>query len=75
MAISLAKNFVENLPNWQRIKLSDGTVVKPSDTKKRHLQVPIFFVIEEVEQEWTLGIKPQEAVYFDVIPATVAYLW
>lgn len=28
-------------------------------------------IIAEVEQEWTLGIKPQEAVYFDVIPATV----
>lgn len=28
-------------------------------------------IIAEVEQKWTLGIKPQEAVYFDVIPATV----
>lgn len=28
-------------------------------------------IIAEVEQEWTLGIKPQEAVYFDVVPTTI----
>lgn len=28
-------------------------------------------IIAEVEQEWVRGIKPQEAVYFDVVPATV----
>ena len=28
-------------------------------------------VIEEVEQEWTLGIKSQVPVYFEVIPTTI----
>jgi hypothetical protein len=71
MAISLAKNFSRELTKLVEIKLSDGTVVKPSDTKKTLAGTYTSLVIEEVEQEWTLGIKPQEAVYFDVIPATV----
>lgn len=73
MAISLAKNFSRELTKLVEIKLSDGTVVKPSDTKKTLAGTYTSLVIEEVEQEWTLGIKPQEAVYFDVIPATIAY--
>jgi hypothetical protein len=73
MAISLAKNFSRELTKLVEIKLSDGTVVKPSDTKKTLTGTYTSLVIEEVEQEWTLGIKPQEAVYFDVIPATIAY--
>ena len=73
MAISLAKNFSRELTKLVEIKLSDGTVVKPSDTKKTLTGTYTSLIIEEVEQEWTLGIKPQEAVYFDVIPATIAY--
>ena len=73
MAISLAKNFSREITKLVEIKLSDGTVVKPSDTKKTLTGTYTSLVIEEVEQEWTLGIKPQEVVYFDVIPATIAY--
>lgn len=73
MAISLAKNFSRELTKLVEIKLSDGTVVKPSDTKKTLTGTYTSLIIEEVEQEWTLGIKPQEAVYFDVTPATVVY--
>lgn len=73
MAISLAKNFSRELTKLVEIKLNDGTVVKSSDTKKTLTGTYTSLVIEEVEQEWTLGIKPQEAVYFDVIPATIAY--
>lgn len=73
MAISLAKNFSRELTKLVEIKLNDGTVVKPSDTKETLKGTYTSLVIEEVEQEWTLGIKPQEAVYFDVIPATIAY--
>ena len=73
MAISLAKNFSRELTKLVEIKLNDGTVVKPSDTKETLTGTYTSLVIEEVEQEWTLGIKPQEAVYFDVIPATIAY--
>lgn len=73
MAISLAKNFSRELTKLVEIKLSDGTVVKPSDTKETLTGTYTSLIIEEVEQEWTLGIKPQEAVYFDVIPATIAY--
>jgi hypothetical protein len=73
MAISLAKNFSRELTKLVEIKLNDGTVVKPSDTKETLAGTYTSLVIEEVEQEWTLGIKPQEAVYFDVIPATITY--
>ena len=73
MAISLAKNFSRELTKLVEIKLNDGTVVKPSDTKETLTGTYTSLIIEEVEQEWTLGIKPQEAVYFDVIPATIAY--
>ena len=73
MAISLAKNFSRELTKLVEIKLNDGTVVKPSDTKETLTGTYTSLVIEEVEQEWTLGIKPQEEVYFDVIPATIAY--
>ena len=73
MAISLAKNFSRELTKLVEIKLSDGTVVKPSDTKETLTGTYTSLVIEEAEQEWTRGIKPQEAVYFDVIPATIAY--
>lgn len=30
-------------------------------------------LIYELPQEWTLGVKAQEPVYFDVIPSTVTY--
>jgi hypothetical protein len=75
MAISLAKNFSRELTQLVEIRLgitgSDSVVVKPSDTKTTLNGSYDSIIIAEVEQEWTLGIKPQEAVYFDVIPATV----
>ena len=75
MAISLAKNFSRELTQLVEIRLgiadSDSVVVKPGDTKTTLNGSYDSIIIAEVEQEWTLGIKPQEAVYFDVIPATV----
>lgn len=75
MAISLAKNFSRELTQLVEIRLgitdSDSVVVKPNDTKTTLNGSYDSIIIAEVEQEWTLGIKPQEAVYFDVIPATV----
>ena len=75
MAISLAKNFSRELTQLVEIRLgitdSDSVVVKPSDTKTTLTGSYDSIIISEVEQEWTLGIKPQEAVYFDVVPATV----
>lgn len=75
MAISLAKNFSRELTQLVEIRLgikdSDSVVVKPSDTKTTLNGSYDSIIIAEVEQEWTLGIKPQEAVYFDVVPATV----
>lgn len=74
MAISLAKNFSRELTKLVEIRLgtdSDPVVVKPTDTKATLTGNYTSLIIAEVEQDWTLGIKPQEAVYFDVIPSTV----
>lgn len=75
MAISLAKNFSRELTQLVEIRLgvtgSDSIEVKPSDTKTTLSGDYDSLIIAEVEQEWTLGIKPQEAVYFDVVPTTI----
>lgn len=75
MAISLAKNFSRELTQLVEIRLgvagSNSVVVKPNDTKTTLTDDYDSLIIAEVEQEWTLGIKPQEAVYFDVVPTTV----
>lgn len=74
LALSLAKNFSRELTKLVEISLTDGTastVVEANTDKTTLTGTYTGVIITEVEQEWTLGIKPQEAVYFDVIPTTV----
>ena len=74
MAISLAKNFSRELTPLVKIHLTADlglTEVKPSDTKETLVDTYTSLVIVEAEQEWVLGIKPQESVYFDVVPTTI----
>lgn len=72
MAISLAKNFSRELTPLVNISLinnsdstkvpvlKDGKVQKFEDATFKGIQ------IDEVEQEWTLGIKEQVPVYFTI---------
>ena len=75
LAISLAKNFSREATELVKFNLidNDNTVVPvTANTKAATLDGEYkSLVITEVEQPWTLGIKPQEAVYFDVIPGTI----
>lgn len=71
MAVSLAKNFVRELAPLVNISLvnsSDGKVPVLKDGKIQKFEDATFksILIEEVEQEWTLGIKEQVPVYFTV---------
>ena len=76
LAVSLAKNFSREL-----YPLVDITLVKDNNDK-----VPVLkngeiqkyeaatfkgIRIDEVEQEWTLGVKPCVPVYFTVFPQTI----
>ena len=73
LALSLAKNFSRELTQLLQFELSDGTVVdgltKESDLTGTYTSV----VIKEVPQEWILGVKAQEPVYFDVYPTYVTF--
>lgn len=58
MAKSLTKNFSRELTKLLTFTpLTDGSGL----------------VIEEVEQDWTLGVKQQTPVYFEVIPTTITF--
>lgn len=72
LAISLAKNFSRELTPLLRFKVGDVEVTpltKVTDIAGEANGV----VIEEIEQDWTRGIKSQVPVYFDVVPTTVTF--
>lgn len=72
LAISLAKNFSRELTPLLRFKIGNTEVTpltKVSDIAGEATGV----VIEEIEQDWTRGIKSQVPVYFDVVPTTVTF--
>lgn len=75
MAISLAKNFSREATQLVKFTLTYGegeAVPVTATTKAESLNATYTaLVIEEVEQDWVLGIKPQEAVYFEVLPGTI----
>lgn len=71
MAVSLAKNFTRELAPLVNISLVNSTSVNVpvlKDGKIQKFEDATFksILIEEVEQEWTLGIKEQVPVYFTV---------
>lgn len=74
LAISLAKNFSRESSDLVKIDVKTSTGVTPvtGDTKADTLTGEYTgVVITEVEQDWTLGVKPQVPVYFDVYPGTI----
>jgi hypothetical protein len=75
LALSLVKNFSREATELVKFTLTDGegTAVPVTATTKASDLAGTYkaLVIGEVEQEWTLGIKPQVPVYFDVLPGTV----
>lgn len=78
MAVSLAKNFVRELAPLVNISLVNSTSVNVpvlKDGKIQKFEDATFksILIEEVEQEWTLGIKEQVPVYFTIqsVPVVV----
>ena len=74
LAISLAKNFSKETTKLVEIFVvgGDGPETVTGLTKLEDLTGSYTgILISEVPQEWTLGIKPQVPVYFDVLPGTV----
>lgn len=73
LAISLVKNFSRELTKLFKFALVKGgetatEVIVDESTKVADLKdTYTALVITEVEQEWTLGIKSQVPVYFDVL--------
>ena len=75
LALSLVKNFSREATQLVKFTLTDGedtavpvtAATKASDLAGTYKAL----VIDEVEQDWVLGVKPQEAVYFDVLPGTI----
>lgn len=75
LALSLVKNFSREATQLVKFTLTDGedtavpvtAATKASDLTGTYKAL----VIDEVEQDWVLGVKPQEAVYFDVLPGTI----
>lgn len=72
MALSLAKNvFADDYNNLVNIYLNGSTAVtkntKPSDLSGSYTDI----TIEEAEQEWHLGMMPQEVLPFEVQPTTI----
>lgn len=73
LAISLVKNFSRELTKLFKFALVKGgetatEVIVDEATKAADLKdTYTALVITEVEQEWTLGIKPLVPVYFDVL--------
>lgn len=71
MAVSLAKNFVRELAPLVNISLidsADDQIPVLKDGKIQKFEDATFkgILIDEVEQEWTLGIKEQVPVYFTI---------
>lgn len=74
LAESLVKNFSRELTKLVKFALatdSDAVEVTTATKFKELNGTYTGLIITEVEQEWTLGIKPQVPVYFDVLPGTV----
>ena len=75
LALSLVKNFSRETTQLVKFTLTDSkdTAVPVTATTKAASLTGTYkaLVIDEVEQDWVLGIKPQEPVYFDVLPGTV----
>jgi hypothetical protein len=75
LALSLVKNFSREVAQLVKFSLTDGenTAVPVTAATKAASLTGTYkaLVIEEVEQDWVLGVKPQEAVYFDVLPGTI----
>lgn len=76
LAESLVKNFSRELTKLVKFSLVDAEgseeVTTTTDFKTlANTGNYTGLLITEVEQEWTLGIKPQVPVYFDVYPGTV----
>lgn len=75
LAISLAKNFSRELVPLVKFTLTnsgDTAVPVTASTKEADLTDTYkALVIEEVPQEWTLGIKEQVPIYFEVFAAPI----
>lgn len=69
LAMSLYQNFSRELTPL--FKFYAGTTEVTATTKLADLTGADKVVIEEIAQPWTLGVKAQEPVYFDVYPTTV----
>ena len=77
LAISLAKNFSKEATELVKffVATAEGKTEVTSASKAEDLDgAYTHLLIEEVEQEWTLGIKPQVPVYFDVLVGTITDL-
>jgi hypothetical protein len=72
LAISLAKNFSREPVALLRFKIGD-TEVTPLTKESDLADEATGVIIEELEQDWTRGIKAQVPVYFDIVPTTVTY--
>lgn len=76
LAISLAKNFSRELTPLVKFTLDDGEEgkeVTATTTEDSLTGEYTALVIDELPQEWTLGIKEQVPVYFEVQPTTITY--
>lgn len=71
MAVSLAKNFSREATKLVKFSLVGGSEVNATDDPEKLTGNYTGIVIEEVEQEWVLGVKPLEPVYFNVAPGTI----
>ena len=76
LAVSLAKNFSRELYPLVNISLINNSdaqvpVLKNGEIQKFETATFKGIRIDEVEQEWTLGVKPCVPVYFTVFPQTI----
>ena len=76
LAVSLAKNFSRELYPLVNISLINNSdaqvpVLKNGEIQKYEAATFKGILIDEVEQEWTLGVKPCVPVYFTVFPQTI----
>lgn len=71
LALSLAKNFYRDNNKFFKFSLEGGNEVT-ADTKEDTLTGEYTgVIIEEVEQDWVLGVMPQDTVQFTVTASTV----
>ena len=76
LAVSLAKNFSRELYPLVNISLINNSdeqvpVLKNGEIQKYEAATFKGIRIDEVEQEWNLGVKPCVPVYFTVFPQTI----